>query len=122
MKLIGNRASLTFGFAYWVCQGFPRINELITKLLTTFIAKNTMHNRKNMDSKLIEIAGCTACKDVSLVVQNTILVRYDIYTAKTGALNESIDRPARRPADNPPHSGGLGVYHPTISGLTVQGY
>jgi len=77
MKLSVNGASTLFGLAYWVYQGFMQINELITELLTTFIAKNTMHNRKNTDSKLIEIASCTACKHVSLVVENTILVRYD---------------------------------------------
>jgi hypothetical protein len=78
MKLSENGESTTFDLAYWVYQGFTRINELITELLTTFIARNTMHNRKNSDSKLIEIASCTACKHVLLVVQNTILVRYDI--------------------------------------------
>jgi hypothetical protein len=77
MKLSINGASTTFGLAYWGYQGFKQINELITELLTTCIAKNTMYNRKNTDSKLIEIAGCTAWKHVLLVVENTILVRYD---------------------------------------------
>jgi hypothetical protein len=122
MKLSVNRVSTTFGLAYWVYQGFTRINGLITDLLTTFIAKNTMHNRKNTDSKLIEIASCTACRPVSLVVKNNILVRYDKLTAKTGAFYEWIDGPARRPTDNPPNSDRLGVYHRTPPGLAVQVY
>jgi hypothetical protein len=77
MKLSVNEASTTFGLAYWVYQGFMRINELITELLSIFIAKNTIYNTNNTDSKLIEIASCTACKHVLLVVENTILVRYD---------------------------------------------
>jgi hypothetical protein len=95
MKLSVNRASTTFGVAYWVYQGFTQINQLITELLTIFIAKNTMYNRKNTDSKLIKIASCTACKHALLVVENTILVRYDKYTTKTRALYESIDGPTR---------------------------
>jgi hypothetical protein len=122
MKLSVNRVSTTFGLAYWVYQGFTRINGLITDLLTTFIAKNTMQNRKNTDSKLIEIASCTASKHVSLVVKNTILVRYDKYTTKTKALYESIDGPARRPADNLPNSGELGVNHRTVPEFTVPVY
>jgi len=77
MKQIINGASTTFGLAYWVYQGFTRINKLITELLTPFIAKNTMYNRKNTDSKLIEIASCTACKHISLVDKNMILVIYE---------------------------------------------
>jgi hypothetical protein len=111
MKLSVNGSSKPFTLAYRVYQDFTWINELITQLLTTSIANNTMYNRKNTDSKLIEIASCTACKPVSLVVENTILVRYEKYTAKTRALYESIDGPTTRPTYNPLNSDGLGVYH-----------
>ena len=73
-----NRVSTSLGLAYGVYQGFTPINELITELLTTFIGRNTMYNSKNTDSKLIKIASCRACRHVLLVVENTILVRYDI--------------------------------------------
>jgi len=85
MKLSVKGASTTFGRAYCVDQGVTQINERITELLTSFIAKNTMYNRKNTDSKLIESTSCTACNYVLLVVENTILGRYDKYTAKTKA-------------------------------------
>jgi hypothetical protein len=68
--------STIFGFAYWVYQGVMRINELITELLTTFIAKNTTYNRKITDSKLIKIASCTALRHGLLVDENAILVGY----------------------------------------------
>jgi hypothetical protein len=38
-----------------------------------------------MDSKLIEIASCTAIKHISLFVESVVLVRYNKQTAKTGA-------------------------------------
>jgi hypothetical protein len=76
MKLCINAVSTIFGLAYWVYQGVMRINELITELLTTFIAKNTTSNRKISDSKLIEIASCTAPRHGLLVDENAILVGY----------------------------------------------
>jgi hypothetical protein len=76
MKLSINGASTIFGLVYWVYQGFLRINQLITELLTTIIAKNSTYNRKNTGSKLINIASCTACKHVFLVVENVILIGY----------------------------------------------
>jgi len=52
------------------------IFELITELLITSIAKNTIYQKYNMDSKLINIANCNTCKNISLVVENVILIRY----------------------------------------------
>jgi len=72
MKLSVNGVSTIFGLAYWASHGFTQINELITELLSTFIVKNTMYNRKNMDSKLIEIASSRACRHLSFVVENRI--------------------------------------------------
>jgi hypothetical protein len=117
MKLSVNRASTIFGLAYWVYQGFMRIDQLIIELLTTVIPNTITYNRKNTDSKLIDITSCTACKHVLLVVENTILIRYYWQTAKTRALCESIDGPAGRPTDNPPNSDWLGVYHRTVPKL-----
>jgi hypothetical protein len=74
MKLSISGVSTIFALTYWVYQGFMQINELITELLTTFIAKNTMYNWKNMESKLIESASCTERKHVLLVVENAMLV------------------------------------------------
>jgi hypothetical protein len=65
-----------------------QINEIITELLTTFIAKNRMYNRKDTNSKLMEIVSCTACTHASLVVESTIFVRYDKLTANIIALYE----------------------------------
>jgi hypothetical protein len=38
------------------------ILELLTELLTTFIGKNIKYKKKNMDSKIINIANCKTCK------------------------------------------------------------
>jgi len=45
-------------------------------LLITVLGKNTIYQRLNTDSKLIDIASCKACKNILLVVENTILIRY----------------------------------------------
>jgi hypothetical protein len=82
------------------------INQLITELLTTLIDKNAAYNRNNTDSKLINIASCTACNDVLLVVENLILIRYYEQTAKTRALDEFIDGAAGRPGDKDQNQAG----------------
>jgi len=87
---------------------------------TTLIGKHTIYQRYNTDSKFVDIAHCKASKSVLLVVENAILIRYYFQTAKTRALNESIDGPTARPADNPPNSDGLGVHNRTIHELTVR--
>jgi len=73
-----------------------------------------------MDSKYIEIASCKTCKNVLLVVENMILIRYYEQTAKTRALDEFIDGAAGRPGDKLPKSGGLGVYQKTVPKLAVR--
>jgi len=57
-------------------QGIVLIFVFINELLTALICKNTIFPRFNTDFKLIDIASCKACKNISLVVENTILIRY----------------------------------------------
>jgi len=103
-------------------QGFVRINDLITELLTFFIAKNQTYNRKNTDSKIINIADCRLCKKRLLAVEYRILVIYNNPTANRRTLYKSTDRPAGRPTDNPPKSDGLGDIHQTVPELMVRVY
>ena len=93
---------------------FPQINELITELLTACIAKNTMYNRKNMDSKIINVAHCKTCKKRLLAVKYLILIIYNYPTAKRWTLYRSTDGPTGRPTDNPPNSDRLGDFHRTV--------
>ena len=58
-------------------QGIARIVAFITELLTAVIGKNTICQRSNTDSKLIDSARCKACKNILFVVENAILIRYD---------------------------------------------
>jgi hypothetical protein len=112
--------------SFWSClfgnQGIARIFEHITESLTALIGKNTIYQTKNTDSKLIDIANCKTCKNILLVVEYAILIRYYYQTTKTRALYESIDGPAGRPADKPPNSDGLGDYHRTVPKLMVRVY
>jgi len=57
-------------------EGIAWIFELITELLTAPIGKNTTYRRLNKDSNVIVIANCKACKNISLVVEHAILMRY----------------------------------------------
>jgi len=100
-------------------QGIALIFAFLKQLLTALIGKNTMYLRCNTDSKLIVIASCKPCKNLSSVVENAILMRYCYHTPKTRALIESLVGHARRPTDNPPNPDWLGVYHWTIPELTV---
>jgi len=68
------------------------------------------------------MANCQACKNLSLVVENAILIRHYSHTPRARALIESMDGPSGRPGDNPPNSDRLGVDHPTVSGLMVRVY
>jgi len=90
----------------------------ITELLTAVIDINTMYQRYNTNSKWIDIASCNACKNISLVVENTILIIYYSHAPKAISLIESIDGPA----DNTPNSDGLGVDHRSVPELTVPVY
>jgi len=55
-------------------QGFAGIKELITELLTTFIARNTTYNTKNTYFKIINIADYNTCKKRLLAVEYPILM------------------------------------------------
>jgi len=44
--------------------------------LTDLICKDVLYQRYNTDFKIIDIASCKACKNISLVVENAILIRY----------------------------------------------
>jgi hypothetical protein len=50
----------------WPCimgnQGFAQLDELLTELLMAFLFKNTMYNRKNTDSIIINFADTTPSK------------------------------------------------------------
>jgi len=101
-------------------QGIALIYPFIMELLTAVIDENPMYQRYNTDSKLIGIASCKACKNISLVVENAILIRYYSHTPKARAFIESMDGPAVRPADHQPNSDSLGVYNRTVPELTVR--
>jgi len=103
-------------------QGIALISGFITELLTAVIDQNTTYQRYNTDTKLINIASCKACKNISLVVENAILIRYYSHTPKARALMESMDGSAGRPAANPPNSDRLGVYHWTVPELMARVY
>jgi len=108
----------------WSCllgnQGLARINELITELLTAFIAKNTTYNRKNSDSNVMNIADCKTRKKWLLAVEylNSIICYYP--TAKTRTLYKSTNGPAARSAANRPDSARLGDVHHTVPKLMFR--
>jgi len=99
----------SFGCCILGKQGIALISAFIMELLTAVTDKYTMYQRYNTDSKLIDIASCKACKNISLVVENAILIRYYSHTPKARSLIESIDGPAGLPAEKPPDSDRLGV-------------
>ena len=47
-----------------------------TELLTALIGKHTLYQSYNTVSKSIDLASCQACKNILLVVENAILIRY----------------------------------------------
>jgi len=57
----------------WSClsgnQGIAQIFEYITELLTSLIGKITIYQRKNTDSKIIDIANFKTCKNKLLAVE-----------------------------------------------------
>jgi len=110
----------------WFCilynQGFVRIKELITKLLTASIAKNATYKRKNTYTKIINVADCKTSKKKLLAVEYLILIIHTYPAAKTRTLYKSTEGPAGRPADNRPNSDGLGDLHRTGPELTVRVY
>jgi len=103
-------------------QGFALINELITELLTAFIAKNTTYTRKNTYSKIINVADCKTCKMTLLAVKYLILIMYNYPTAKTRTLYKFTDVPAGQPMDNRHSSDRFGDFHQTMPELTIRVY
>jgi len=75
----------------WGNQGSVLIFEFITELLTAVVDKNTTYQRYNTDSTVIDFASCKASTNISLVVENTILIRYYSHTANATALIEYMD-------------------------------
>jgi len=57
-------------------QGIALIFAVIKKLLIALIGKNTIEQRYNTNSKLMDIASSKACNHISLVVENAILISY----------------------------------------------
>jgi hypothetical protein len=92
-------------------QDFAWINKLIIELLAGHIAKNTTYNRKNMYSKIINIAGCKQSKKRLLEVELLILILYNYPTAKTRALYKCTFEPAGRLDNNRPNSEELRDHH-----------
>jgi len=111
-------------FWTWLCcnQYNVQIFEYVTESLTALIGMNTMYQRKNTDSKLIDIANCKSFKSIFLVVKYAILIWYYTQTANTRALYESVHRPTGQPADNPPNSDELGDFQRTVPDSMVQVY
>jgi len=66
----------SFGGCIFGNQDIALILAFITELLTTLIAKNTIYQRYNPDSKLLDIGCCKVCKNRLLVVENVILIRH----------------------------------------------
>ena len=110
--------------SFWSCifgnQVITCIYRLITQQLTALIGKNTIYTRKNMDSKIIDIAICKTCKKWLLNIESVVMIRYYYQTAKTRALYESTDGPAWQPTYSPPNSDWLGDVHWTVPQLTVR--
>ena len=100
-------------------QGIVRIYEIITALLTTLGLLNTKLRRKNIDSKITDVATCKVIKKVILDVNYAILIEYNSQTAKPRPLYESSNWPALQPADNLPNSDGLGDVPRAVPELTV---
>ena len=50
--------------------------ELITVLLTVLVLLNITHKKKNIDSKIANIAICKVFKYVLLDVSSVILIKY----------------------------------------------
>jgi len=110
----------------WSCilgnQVFVPMNALITELLTPSMAKYATYKRKNMYSKIINVADCQTSKKRLLAVEYLILIIYHYPTVKTRRLDKSKDETAVRPANNPPNADGLENSHRTVPELMVRVY
>jgi len=56
------------------------------ELMITVTGKITTYSRKNMDSKIIDMATCKTCNKVLLDAEYAMLIRYYEQTAETRAL------------------------------------
>jgi hypothetical protein len=86
------------------------MNELITELLSAFIAKNTTYNRKNTNSKIINVTDCRTCKKRSWAVEYLILIIFNCPTAKSSTIYKSTDGPTGQSTDNAPNANGVGDF------------
>jgi len=103
-------------------QGFTRINELISELLSALIAKHTTYHRKDTDSKPIKVADCKACKQRSLAVKKLVLILYNYLISKRSTLNISTDGPGTRQAENQSNSHLVGDLYQIVPNLTIWVY
>jgi len=66
---------------HWFCiignQGLTWIFEHKAELLTALTGTNTIHQRNNTDSKIIDIADCNLCKNKLVAVEYMILIRHN---------------------------------------------
>ena len=110
----------------WSCilsnQSVVRMYKFITALLTGLVLLNRTHKRKNIDSKLANVATSKVFRNGSLDVIWAILIEYSYQTAKVSALYECTDGPAGKPANNPRNQDRLGAVRWTIPELTVCVY
>jgi len=100
-------------------QGIEQIYEIITVLLTALVLLTKNHRKKNIDSKMTNVATCKVNKKIFLDVNYVILIEYNYQTAKARALYESTDGRAGQPADNPPNPDSMGDVHWTVPELIV---
>jgi len=115
----------SFCSCIFVNQGIVWIREHITELLPALIGKNTIYQRKNTDSKLIDIASHKTSKNIQKHPLGCRLRDFNntlLSNCKTRALYESRDGPAWRPADNLPKSDGSGDCRSVFSELMVWVY
>jgi len=85
-------------------------------------SQNTMHNRRNTDSKIINLADCKTCKKRLLAVEYLFLIINNYPTAKTKPLYKSTDGPTGKPAYNLPNTDELGDFDRTMPQLKVWVY
>jgi hypothetical protein len=81
-------------------QGITEIFKLITQLLPAFRGKIIKYTKKNLNSKIIDIAHCKTYTKHLLDVECAVLIRCYYQTTITKALYESTDEHVTQPTDN----------------------
>lgn len=99
MKMSVNEVSAIFGLARWVNKALRRWMSAGQNCSLPLKPKNTMYNKKNTDSKILNIAHCKICKMWLLAAKYLILVIYNYPTATTSTWYKSTDGPADNPDD-----------------------